>query len=118
MGGSDMIEAAALGKAVAFGEHAFNFPQADVLVEAGVVWRVKDIDELRGVLAGWLADPAAADEMGRQAQEFVRSRQGATRRNVELICEVLGRVPAERPGNIATRKIVECEPAESNRPYP
>ena len=105
MGGSDMIEAAALGVPVAFGPHVFNFPQAQDLVRAGVVRQVADAAELGVVLAGWLADPMAAAEMGRRAREFIRSRQGATRRNVEMICEVLGRVPAERPGNMATRRI-------------
>ena len=113
MGGSDMIEAAALGKAVAFGEHGFNFPPAEALLAAGVARQVEDVDQLRQTLAEWLTDPAAACEMGRKAQQFVRSHQGATRRNVEMICDVLGRVPAERPGNIATRKIKKIPDAGS-----
>ena len=44
-------------------------------------------------------------EAGRRAQAFVRSQQGATRRNVELICGLLGRVPAVAPGGIATDRI-------------
>lgn len=105
LGGSDMIEAAALGKPVAFGPHAFNFPQARLLIEARAARRVADVAELRTVLAGWLADPAAASELGQRAQAFVRSQQGATQRNVELICEVLGREPARREGGIATRRL-------------
>jgi len=105
MGGSDMIEAAALGKPVAFGPHVHNFPQAAALVEAGVVGQVADVNELATVLTGWLADPAAADELGRKARQCVRAHQGATLRNVAIVCDVLGRVPAERPGNIATRKL-------------
>ncbi|NQU76160.1 MAG: 3-deoxy-D-manno-octulosonic acid transferase [Planctomycetes bacterium] len=105
MGGSDMIEAVALGIPVAFGPHVFNFPQARGLVEASVARQVADVVELGQVLAQWLADPAAAAELGRMARQFVRSQQGATRRNVEIICGVLGRKPAERPGNIATKII-------------
>ena len=103
MGGSDMIEAAALGTPVAFGPHVFNFPQAPALIEAGGACRVRDAEELGMVLTRWLADPDAAIEMGRRAQQFVRSCQGATLRNVEIVCKVLGRKPAEREGNIATR---------------
>lgn len=107
MGGSDMIEAAALGVPVAFGPHAFNFPQAAALVDAGGGRQVGDVDELAETLRQWLADPASAAAVGRRGRQFVRDRQGATRRNVELICGVLGRKPAEREGNIATRVLVD-----------
>ena len=105
MGGSDMIEAAALAKPVAFGPHTFNFPQAESMLRAGSARRVADADELAAVFQEWLAEPDAAAEMGRRAQEFVRSQRGATRRNVELICRILGRVPALAPGGIATDAI-------------
>ncbi len=105
MGGSDMIEAAALGKAVAFGPHVYNFPQAQRLVEAGVVRQVADVNGLGTALVEWLADPAAAAELGRRAQDVIRAEQGATLRNVQALCEVLGRAPAEKPGNIATRRM-------------
>jgi 3-deoxy-D-manno-octulosonic-acid transferase len=104
MGGSDMIEAAALGKPTAFGPHTFNFPQADDLVQHGCV-RVADGEELRATLGTWLADPAHATAAGKEAQDFIRSQQGATRRNVEMICGVLGRVAAAAPGAIATDQI-------------
>ena len=109
MGGSDMIEAAALGKATAFGPHTFNFPQADALARHGCV-RVADAEALRRQFDMWLNDPAAAAEAGRAAQEHVRSRQGATKRNVAMICDVLGREPALVDGAIATDKIIgeEC----------
>ena len=105
MGGSDMIEPAALGKAVVFGPHTFNFPQAESMVQAGCARRVADAAELEATLGQWLGDPDAAGQMGRQAREFVRSQTGATKRNVELICRVLGRVPALAPGGIATDAI-------------
>ena len=114
MGGSDMIESAALGKPTAFGPHTFNFPQADDLARNGCR-RVADATELAAALEGWLADPAAAHAAGRQAQAFIQTRQGATRRNVEMICRVLGRVPAVRPGDIATDAL-EPDPQPSRRP--
>ena len=106
MGGSDMIEAAALGKPTTFGPHTFNFVQADDLAAHGCA-RVADAETLRKQLDAWLRDPASASAAGRQAQDFVRSRQGATRRNVEMICRILHRVPAARPGGIATDEIRE-----------
>jgi len=104
MGGSDMIEAAALGKATAFGPHTFNFPQADALAQHGCS-RVADAAGLRQQVEIWLSVPASAREAGAAAQKYVRSQQGSTRRNVEMICQVLGRVPAQKSGDIATDKI-------------
>ncbi len=104
MGGSDMIEAAALGKATAFGPHTFNFPQADALARHGCV-RVADADALAEQFSAWLGDSASAARSGAEAQRHVRSQQGATRRNVELICHILHRVPAVVPGDIATDEI-------------
>ena len=105
-----MIESAALGKPTAFGPHTFNFPQADPLARHGCR-RVADAEELEGVLHEWLSDRDAAEAAGHAAQAFVRGQQGATRRNVEMICRVLGRVPAAEPGGIATDAIEGESPA-------
>ena len=104
MGGSDMIEAAALGKPTCFGPHTFNFPQAEALLRHGCK-QVTDVASLVGQIKQWLDDAAAAESAGREAQQYVRTQQGATTRNVELICHVLGRVPAIHPGDIATEKL-------------
>ncbi len=101
MGGSDMIEAAALGKPVCFGPHTYNFPQADDLARNGCV-RVADADALHATLDAWLTDPASAARAGDQASQYVAAQRGATRRNVEMLCELLGRVPAHSPRTIAT----------------
>jgi 3-deoxy-D-manno-octulosonic-acid transferase len=104
MGGSDMIEPAALGKPTCFGSHTFNFPQADDLVSHGCR-RVPDIASLQEALCSWLADPALAKQAGLEAQDFVLSQQGATQRNVAMLCELLHRQPAFCEGGIAT----DCE---------
>ena len=104
MGGSDMIEAAALAKPTAFGPHTFNFPQAGDLADHGCA-RVADARELKQQLDRWLSDRAAAERAARAAQQYVQSRQGATRRNVEMLCRILHRVPAVAPGCIATDEI-------------
>ncbi|MFB3893878.1 MAG: 3-deoxy-D-manno-octulosonic acid transferase [Phycisphaerae bacterium] len=103
MGGSDMIEAAALGKPTAFGPHTFNFPQADDLAANGCA-RVTDAEALSRQLEAWLADPVAAQAAGRKVQDYIRTRQGATRKNVEMICRILGREPGP-PGAIATEAL-------------
>lgn len=104
-GGSDMIEAAALGKCVAFGPHTFNFPQAQFMVDAGAACRVQSPKELTALIRQWLSDRAAAGQLGRAAQQYVAGQRGATHRNMELICRVLGRVSPPGPGTIATDAI-------------
>jgi len=104
MGGSDMIESAALGKPTAFGPHTYNFPQADALARHGCAV-VADGAALTRRFDAWLGDPAAAARAGLAAQQYVRSQQGATQRNVAMICDILGRVPPAAPGGIATDKI-------------
>jgi 3-deoxy-D-manno-octulosonic-acid transferase len=104
MGGSDMIESAALGKPTTFGPHTFNFSQADELARNGCV-RVPDAQALQKQLDAWLGDPSSATEAGRKAQDYVRAQQGATRRNVDMLCRILGREPAAVPGAIATDAI-------------
>ncbi len=104
MGGSDMIEAAALARPTAFGPHTFNFPQADALAANGCA-RVADAAGLQQKFDEWLRAPAAAAAAGKAARDYVHSQQGATRRNVEMICRILGRKPAVAPGGIATDAI-------------
>ena len=106
MGGSDMIESAALAKPTVFGPHTFNFPQADALASQGCV-RVADAPELEKQLSAWLGDPAEAIRQGKQAQDYVISQKGATGRNVDVICKILNRVPALAPGGIATEALEE-----------
>jgi 3-deoxy-D-manno-octulosonic-acid transferase len=108
MGGSDMIEAAALGKPTCFGPHTFNFPQADDLAANGCA-RIADADELVDKLDQWLSDKALADQAGTQAQQYVLTQQGATRRNIEMICGILNRIPATAAGGISTDAIIDSE---------
>jgi 3-deoxy-D-manno-octulosonic-acid transferase len=115
MGGSDMIEAAAMGRPTCFGPYTFNFPRAESLVAGGGARRVADADELAGVWLEWLAEPAKAAEMGKEGRRYVRSQQGATRRSVEMICGILGREPAVEPGAIATDVVDAAEVEAAGR---
>jgi 3-deoxy-D-manno-octulosonic-acid transferase len=90
MGGSDMMEAAALGKCTIFGPHAFNFRQTvDVLLQGQGAIQVKDGDELRQTLEKCLSDPASATKIARSGQAVIRQNQGATARTMAVLREVL-----------------------------
>jgi len=93
MGGSDMMEAAALGKCTIFGPYAFNFKQAvDALLAGSGAIMVKDKEELLQIMRKCLSEPAFAQEIARNGQEIIRKNQGATARTLEQISHIIGRV--------------------------
>jgi len=90
MGGSDMMEAAALGKCTIFGSYAFNFKQAvDALLAGNGAIMVKDKEDLLRTLQKCLRDPAFAQQIARNGQEVIRRNQGATARTLEQIAGFL-----------------------------
>jgi len=90
MGGSDMMEAAALGKCTIFGPYAFNFQQAvDVLLADNGAIMVKDADELTQTMQKCLSEPAFAATIARNGQEIIRKNQGATAKTIEHISKLL-----------------------------
>jgi 3-deoxy-D-manno-octulosonic-acid transferase len=92
MGGSDMMEAAGLARPVLVGPHTFNFAEPmKVLVEAGAACVVPGEDELAAKVVELLAEPARAAEMGRHGQEAILSNKGASRRTLDLVCDLLSR---------------------------
>ncbi|GMU36380.1 MAG: 3-deoxy-D-manno-octulosonic acid transferase [Phycisphaerae bacterium] len=96
LGGSDPIEAAALGRAVLCGPHMNNF-EAPVaaLAEAGALRRIGSASELAAAVRDWLADPAALAERGEKARRVVVAHQGATARTVDRLTAILrGRLPS------------------------
>ena len=90
MGGSDMMEAAALGKCTIIGPYAFNFKQAvaDLLKANGAIL-VKDKEELFNAMTKCLADNSYASQIAKNGQEIIRKNQGATNKTVEQIAELL-----------------------------
>ncbi len=86
MGGSDMMEAAALGKCTIFGPYAFNFKQAvDALLAGSGAIMVNDKEDLLRTIQKCLRDPACAQQIARNGQEVIRRNQGATARTLEQI---------------------------------
>jgi len=90
MGGSDMIEAAALGKCTTFGPHTSNFRQAvDALLADNGAVTVKDAQELLRTIRKCLAEPDFAQEIARNGREVIRKNQGATQKTVKQIAKFL-----------------------------
>jgi len=92
MGGSDLMEVAALGKPMVYGPHVENFAEAsEKLLQANAAVQVKSAVDLKAALERLLSNRSEADEMGRRAQDVVQANVGATGRTVELLLSKLGR---------------------------
>lgn len=90
MGGSDMIEPAALGKATVFGMHTFNFKQTvEVLLADSGAIEVKDVRGLTIAIERCLADEEFAQHLGANGQRIIRQNQGATDRTVDQVLKLL-----------------------------
>ena len=90
MGGSDMAEAAALGKCTIFGPHAFNFKQTvDALLKDNGAIMVKDEQHLLRTMQKCLLEPDFAREIARNGQEVIRKNQGATEKTIDQITKFL-----------------------------
>jgi 3-deoxy-D-manno-octulosonic-acid transferase len=90
-GGQNMIEPAAYGAAVVFGPHVWNFRDtAARLVECEGAIQVADAGMLEAVVKRLLSDPSERRRLGADAQQFVRSQQGATERTMECLNRLLG----------------------------
>ena len=92
MGGSDMMEAAALGKCTFFGPHTFNFTQTveALLADEGAIV-ANDQGQLLDVVQKCLLEPQYAQEIARKGREVIRRNQGATTKTIERITAILGK---------------------------
>ncbi|MBW7991198.1 MAG: 3-deoxy-D-manno-octulosonic acid transferase [Planctomycetes bacterium] len=90
MGGSDMVEAAALGKCTVFGPHAFNFKQTvdALLADSGAIM-VKDQKELLQTMQQCLSDSDFAQSVANNGREVIRKNQGATKNTIDQIAKFL-----------------------------
>ena len=92
MGGSDMMEAAALGKCTLFGPHAFNFRQTvDALIKDEGAIMVKDEQDLLQTMQKCLSEPDFAEQIARSGQEVIKKNQGATTKTIEQITKFLSK---------------------------
>ncbi len=94
-GGQNMLEPAALGKAVVFGPHTNNF-RTDVrlLIAGDAVCQVRDVDQLQTCLADLLRDGDRRRALGDRAVAVIRCNQGATERTLQALRPLLAGVVA------------------------
>ncbi|MHC4625484.1 MAG: 3-deoxy-D-manno-octulosonic acid transferase [Planctomycetota bacterium] len=90
IGGSDMMEAAALGKCTMFGPYTFNFRQTvEVLLADNGALLVHDEQELFETVSRCLLEPDFAREIAKNGREVIKKNQGATDRSIEQIAKLL-----------------------------
>jgi 3-deoxy-D-manno-octulosonic-acid transferase len=90
MGGSDMMEAAALGKCTLFGPYTFNFNQTvDALLQGQGAIQVKDKGDLLQTMQKCLTDPGLAGSVAQNGQKVIKQNQGATQKTIDQITKFL-----------------------------
>jgi len=88
VGGHNMIEASALGVAVVFGPHLFNFLEiSSQLLQHDAARKVKDARELAQVTGQLLGDANLRHQLGENGKLFVESSRGALQRLIDIIDE-------------------------------
>lgn len=90
MGGSDMMEAAALGKCTLFGPYAFNFKQTvGALLQGQGAIQVKDKETLLQTMQKCLTDSDFAEKVAQNGRDVIKHNQGATKKTIDQIAELL-----------------------------
>ena len=90
-GGQNMVEAAAMGKAVVFGPHVSNFRRdVQLLLEAHAACQVSDLEDLRAKLKMLCGDDQLRQKLGERAVGLIRGNQGSTERTLEKLQPLLG----------------------------
>jgi len=106
MGGSDVMEVAALGKPIVVGPHVDNFSDAVAkLISAGAAVQVDKPEKLAGTIDQIFTDRQKLKEMASVAREVVVSNQGATVKTASYICDILGMEYDQTEHGIATPKL-------------
>lgn len=90
LGGHNVLEAAVLGKPVAFGPWMFNFAAiSELLLKEGAAAQVKSPAELATQMAAWLGDAALRLEVGERGRQTVDKNRGAGARLIGVVSRVL-----------------------------
>jgi 3-deoxy-D-manno-octulosonic-acid transferase len=94
--GSDMMEPAALGKAVVVGPAVDDFQETvDALIEGEGIIQT-DRAGLASVLERLLSDEQARQRLASNARRVIREQQGASERHREMIALMLDSAPRQR----------------------
>jgi 3-deoxy-D-manno-octulosonic-acid transferase len=92
MGGSDMMEPAALGKCTIFGPYTFNFKQTvEALLAGKGAIEVKDPAQLLQAVKKCLLDKNFRQNIANNGKNVIRENQGATKKSVDEIMKLLNR---------------------------
>jgi 3-deoxy-D-manno-octulosonic-acid transferase len=90
MGGSDMMEAAALGKCTLFGPHTFNFKQTvEALLAGKGAIEVKDAGELLAAVRKCLLEPDYRADIAQRGRQVIKANQGATAKTIQHLAALL-----------------------------
>lgn len=101
-GGQNMIEPAAYGAAVSFGPNTWNFRDAvGQLLDRDAAIVVKSSADLESFVRRCLTDPAFTAQLGRRAQHFVLSQQGAADRTIGLLENLVAETSSKEIGRSA-----------------
>jgi len=97
-GGQNMLEPAALGKAVIFGPNTVNFrTDVSLLLSANAAVQVADDESLGRELLRLFRDVELRHRLGQRAIELIRKNQGATDRTLALLQPLLALPSAGGP---------------------
>ena len=89
-GGHNVLEPAALSKPVLVGPHTFNFEDiTEQLVTAEAAIRVSDAGDLEEATARLFSSPDLRDQMGLAGLELVKSGQGALKRTLDIVQDLV-----------------------------
>jgi len=90
LGGHNLIEACAMGKAVLTGLHTFNFSEiTDQAIAAGAALRVDGARSMLREALALLGDDKKREAMGQHAHAFFLQHQGATARTMAILAPFL-----------------------------
>jgi len=89
-GGQNMLEPAALGRAVIFGPHTANFRRdVELLLAADAVIQVPDRPQFGVQLQALLSDEQMCQGYGERARQVITQNQGATARTLDLVADLV-----------------------------
>jgi len=90
LGGSDVMEVAALAKPILVGPYTENFTEAvNLLLAEGAARRISSPAELATAVSELLRDPRRRQQMGQAGRAAILANRGATRKTVDRILELL-----------------------------
>ncbi|MBI5360106.1 MAG: 3-deoxy-D-manno-octulosonic acid transferase [Planctomycetes bacterium] len=89
-GGQNILEPASLKKPVVFGNSMRNFAEpAQALLKNNAALQVQNEAELHDALEKLASEPGAAGLMGQKAAETIKTLQGATKKHLNLIYDII-----------------------------